>query len=270
MPVTVLMMTPKKKHTVHLKHEVVEPVSTQVEPVSTQVDSVETQVESVETQVETVSTQVEPVETQVESVETVSTQVETVEIQVEPVEKTTTTTSKPELSSMQASEDEDDDDDNAVLPRRMPTSSHDLLAGLLLAAMHRSDADLNAQRRIKQIAITDRFITELERIGERLRGQNATPIAEVQRAAYLACQQFTADYIHAFDDPGHPAATMQFMRMEEVPRHSHVHSATCSWNAAQDIQHAASVDQRRTAAHFARMEYPALIVEHLMRVTARE
>ena len=166
------------------------------------------------------------------------------------------------LKKPAAAAEEDEDD-----VRRMPTSSHDLLAGLLIAAMTRGDAGLNAQRRTKQLAITDRLITELEGIGEKLR-LDAAASQWAQDTAYCACQQFTADYIHSFDDPGHPAATMQFVRMEEVPLHSHVHAAACSWHAAQDIQHAASVEQRRTAAHFATQEYPSLILEHLRRVTA--
>ena len=53
--------------------------------------------------------------------------------------------------------------------RRIPTTSHDLLAGLLFAAMERNDAALNLQRRTKQLKITDELITTLETIGEKLR-----------------------------------------------------------------------------------------------------
>ena len=72
-----------------------------------------------------------------------------------------------------------------------------------------------------------------------------------------------------------------------MPRRCRVHLSTCSWNAAQDIQHVerqvrpdaadasdatdgCNQEDRRDAAHFQKLDYPELILEHLRRVTARE
>jgi hypothetical protein len=138
--------------------------------------------------------------------------------------------------------------------RRIGTSSHDLLAGLLVGAMTRANAERNKLRQRKQIELTDRLITELEL---------ASHSADV---AYDACKRFTAEYILAFDDDA-SGASMQFLDIGDVEKGGKVHMAACSWHAAQDIQHAAP-SSRRAAAHFAKMSYRELIAEHVVRVVA--
>ena len=132
------------------------------------------------------------------------------------------------------------------------TTSHDLLAGLLVSAMRRNNPKLNKLRQAKQMAITKRLIGELE-----------TADKDVS-AAYDACKRFSAEYIFAFDDDNR-GANIQFLPMEDVEKGSKAHMAACSWHAAQDIQHAAP-DKRRSAAHFAKMTYVELIAKHLDRV----
>ena len=146
---------------------------------------------------------------------------------------------------------------NAVLSmpdgetKRVSTSSHDLLAGVLVGAMNRADAGRNRLRQKQQMALTDRLITALEG-------------AAAPEAGYDACKRFTAEYILAFDDDA-SGASLQFLAMDEVERGSNVHKAACSWHAAQDIQHSAK-GERRDASVFAKMSYKELIAEHLKRV----
>jgi hypothetical protein len=156
-------------------------------------------------------------------------------------------------------------------PNRMVfASSHDVLAGLLVSAMRRDNAALNKLRQAKQLAITDQFITTLEKCVTIDCGCDACPgtvvgscgIKPDHVAAYDACKRFTAEYILAFDDDN-CGSGLQFSDMEDVERGDKVHKATCSWHAAQDIQHASI---RRTADHFAKMTYAELIAEHVTRV----
>jgi hypothetical protein len=146
--------------------------------------------------------------------------------------------------------------------KRKITTSHEILAGLLKIAMIRDDPKLNEIRRKKQLDITDRIITELELIGEQFRGSSSGAAA----AAYKVCEKFTAEYILAFDDIGCAAPSVMFVPMSDVPKHSSVHYAACSWHAAQEIMHAPA--KPRTAEHFKKMEFSTLIEEHLLRVTA--
>ena len=138
--------------------------------------------------------------------------------------------------------------------KRIGTSSHDLLAGLLVGAMSRANVERNKLRQKRQIELTDRFITALE-----LAASSAVE-------AYDACRRFTAEYILAFDDDA-SGATLQFLEMDDVEKGGKVHRAACSWHAAQDIQHSAP-DKRRGADHFAKMTYRELIAEHAARVVA--
>ena len=141
--------------------------------------------------------------------------------------------------------------------KRIGTSSHDLLAGLLVGAMSRANVKRNKLRQKRQIELTDRLITALEL---------ASSASSASSAAYDACRRFTAEYILAFDDDA-SGATLQFLEMDDVEKGGKVHRAACSWHAAQDIQHAAP-DKRRNADHFAKMTYRELIAEHVARVIA--
>ena len=141
--------------------------------------------------------------------------------------------------------------------KRIGTSSHDLLAGLLVGAMSRANVKRNKLRQKRQIELTDRLITALEL---------ASSAASTASSAYDACRRFTAEYILAFDDDA-SGATLQFLDMDDVEKGGKVHRAACSWHAAQDIQHAAP-DKRRNADHFAKMTYRELIAEHVARVIA--
>ncbi len=133
------------------------------------------------------------------------------------------------------------------------TSSHDLMAGLLLHAMLANDAAFNERRKTKQLAITDRLITALEEA----RGPDD---------AYGVCQRFTAEYLQSFEDGC--GFAVQFQTADDVDRGSPVHRAFCSWHAAQDIMHPPAEGGARSADVFARMTYLELMQEHLARVVA--
>ena len=84
-------------------------------------------------------------------------------------------------------------------------------------------------------------------------------------AIYSACQRFTAEYLLAFEDPGHSGPGIEFQRLDEVVIGDRVHKSCCSWHAAQDIQHSPP-EMQRTAADFSKFSYKALLVLHLKRV----
>ena len=164
--------------------------------------------------------------------------------------------------------------------KRIGTSSHDLLAGLIVGAMSRANMERNKLRQKKQIELTDRLITALELASaasatsaassasatSAASAASAASVASVASVAYDACKRFTAEYILAFDDDA-SGASMQFLDMDDVEKGGKVHRAACSWHAAQDIQHAAP-DKRRNAEHFANMTYQELIAEHVARVVS--
>jgi hypothetical protein len=111
-------------------------------------------------------------------------------------------------------------------------NSHDLIAALVLMAMDRGNKELNAQRQVKQLALNETLIRALE----------ALPPDDNGEGAFAACQQFVGGYtdIHAFDDPGQPTPSVRLTGLDTVKRGDKVHSACCSWSAAQDIQHEAN------------------------------
>ncbi len=161
-------------------------------------------------------------------------------------------------------------------------SSHDLIAGLVVMAMQRGRRDLNEVRKQKQIALTEALLCALE----------ALPAEDDGSAAYVACQQFVGGYIHAFDDPGEATPSVRLVELDRVEKGDRVHSACCSWSAAQakthssfkfiiirpntdtphwhtqEIQHVAEVAKRRTAVDFASFSFRALLQEHARRVVA--
>lgn len=150
-------------------------------------------------------------------------------------------------SSSSAGGGEDDEEACTVI------SSHEVLMVALIEAMRQNNRELNLKRKDMQLQLTDKLICALEQA------------ADVQ-AAFDACQRFTAEYILAFDDPERPGPNVQLMPMDHVEKRDKVHLATCSWHAAQDIQHMVDTSQRRTAAQFATMTYSELIQEHMHRV----
>jgi hypothetical protein len=141
-------------------------------------------------------------------------------------------------------------------------SSHDLLAGLIICAMHRNNAKLNDIRKQIQIDITKEFIDALTNTDD-------------MQSMYSACQKFTADYVQSFEDPDTHASQIRFVGMDDVCNGDKVHQACCSWNVAQDIIHAKkrksdSGDDKgcvvRDKAFFERMSYKELIQEHCARL----
>jgi len=136
----------------------------------------------------------------------------------------------------------------------MITTSHDMLAGLLIAAMTRGNRALDAERKQKQISITRKLVSQCE---------SASAATDV----YAHCKEFTAEYMHAFDDAGTCTPTMCFLGTDEVEKGDKVHSAICSWHAAQDILFVAPAEQRK-AAVFALMSYEQLIKLHWQRFGA--
>jgi len=133
-----------------------------------------------------------------------------------------------------------------------PTTSHDLLVGLLIAAMTRSNRTLNEVRKATQMELTQTFL-------------DAAMTAADTGAMYGHCKAFTAEYIHAFDDVNTCTPSVQFLNYDDVPMESKIHKAACSWNAAQDILFTC-VNERHDARFYATMTYQQLIEWHRLRV----
>jgi endonuclease YncB( thermonuclease family) len=142
---------------------------------------------------------------------------------------------------------------------RHNANSHDLIAALVLMAMDRGNKALNEQRKEKQMALNDELIHALE----------ALPDDDNGDGAFAACQRFVGGYIHAFDDPGQPTPGVRLAGIDAVERGDKVHSACCSWSAAQDIQHESDAAKRRTAVDFGTLSFRELLVVHGRRVRAR-
>ena len=131
-------------------------------------------------------------------------------------------------------------------------TSHDLLAGLLISAMVRGNRELNEQRKQRQLQITRTLLDKC------LASSDATEM-------YAFCKEFTAEYVHAFDDAGTCTPAVCFLAVDEVAAGDKVHLAACSWHAAQDILYLPKVEQRK-AAVFAKRSYAELIQAHWLRM----
>ena len=164
------------------------------------------------------------------------------------------------MVTMRKNTKNEDEDADADEEEEGYASSHDLLAGLLVMAMERGKSDLNEARRTMQMRLTSELITSLEKAAEA-----QTPSADV---LYAACVRFTAEYVHAFNDPGQGTPMVRFVGMEQVVRGDKVHQACCSWSAAQDIQHEAVESRRRNASEWGALAYPELLLAHAQRVVA--
>ena len=132
-------------------------------------------------------------------------------------------------------------------------TSHDLLAGLLVSAIVRNNAELNKVRQAKQTAITKTLV-------------DRCVAAKNNLDMYKVCKEFTAEYIHAFDDDGTCTPAVCFLKTEDVVKGDKVHKAICSWHAAQDIIFGAADQPKRKAEEFAKMNYEQLIQLHWLRV----
>ena len=137
-------------------------------------------------------------------------------------------------------------------------STHDLLAGLILCAMQRNSKDLNNLRKVKQLEITKAFLIAMDKLDQ----------GDTERM-YNACQVFTCQYIMSFDDPSFPTPSLRLHPMDYVQNNDKIHSACCSWNAAQDIMHEEQVCDRRTAETFSLLSYRDLINVHCARVKVK-
>ena len=131
-------------------------------------------------------------------------------------------------------------------------SSHDLFAGLIVAAMVRNNKELNDIRKVKQNEITRALLDNC------LASPNS-------KEMYKYCQQFTGEYLHAFDDAGASTPSVCFLNIEDVDKGDKVHSAASSWHAAQDILFVPKAQQRK-ATVFAKLSYAQLIDLHWSRV----
>ena len=120
------------------------------------------------------------------------------------------------------------------------TSSHDLLAGLLVAAMDRNRADLNRQRMQKQQTLIDAFVKE--------------------EATYEACVRFTGQFVLAFCDPAQSTPQVRFGDLGDVSTGDRIHGACVHWMVAQDIlRHPKDLALRRPAEHLAKLSYAELL-----------
>ena len=132
------------------------------------------------------------------------------------------------------------------------TSSHDILAGVLVSAMVRGNSELNGERKKRQIEITRTLLDK-------------SLISTNADSMYDICKEFTAEYLHSFDDKGTCTPGAAFLEMHEVEKGDDVHKAISSWHAAQDILHRPPAQQRK-AEVFARLSYEKLMELHWVRV----
>jgi hypothetical protein len=142
-------------------------------------------------------------------------------------------------------------------------NSHDLIATLLLGAMGNGDTVLNAQRKEKQIELTEKLL-------QRIRAANGDA-----QSAYTAFSEFTAGYICAFINID---VSVSFMPMHHVVPNDCVHRACCSWHKAQEVilmRTAGAGDKAKAvdailASDVSHHAYPALLLLHCKRFGAEE
>jgi hypothetical protein len=140
----------------------------------------------------------------------------------------------------------------AILLNGDETTSHDLLAGLIMLAISRNDKALNDVRKEKQTRLVDELLE---------RGLGCLTLSEM----YDNCRQFTGEYIHAFDDKGACTSGLLFVPMQDVTKGSKAHKAMCSWNAAQEIIYC-KIEDRRNTSFFERMEWSEMMQCHMDRM----
>jgi hypothetical protein len=172
------------------------------------------------------------------------------------------------IQEMEEDEECDDEQEKAIV-----CSSHDVLAGLLLCAMQRNNNSLNEVRKKKQVELTKKF---LDFIMMNLKDEKDRMSVEDM---YEACQKFTFEYIHSFDDPNQSSPGIRIMSMDEVKNGDKVHIACCSWHKGQDIIHHSFTKSREKAHNktvakqdvgnsrvYSGMSYRELIEYHCVRV----
>jgi hypothetical protein len=148
------------------------------------------------------------------------------------------------------------DEENTEEEKEGYTSSHDLLAGLLLGAMYRNRADLNRERMQRQEAALSEFAGKLN---AQLAGR--APEVSVAQALFEACVAFTGGFVMAFCDTHETTPQVRFGEMDDVAPSDRIHSACVHWMVAQDILHEPDPTRRRAASHFASRTYEALLTE---------
>ena len=172
-------------------------------------------------------------------------------------------TKNPTTTTSKKTKEEDDDDADAG--KDGYTSSHDLLAGLLIAAMAQDSPDANKVRMEKQLKLSEEVAGELERIAGALVSGQMERAAAVQ-AMFNACMRYTGGFVLAFQRK----ASVVFGTLSDVDRGDKVHAACSHWMAAQDILMERDPSKRRTAAQFqARFSYADLLHEQLITRCAR-
>ena len=136
------------------------------------------------------------------------------------------------------------------------TTSHDLLAGLLMLAMTRNNAGLNKERESRQVLLTNEFVTQC--VG-----------CSTAQEMFEHCKRFTGEYVHAYDDAGTSTSGFCFVEMDQMEKGDKTHKAICAWNAGQDIMYVQK-EKRHDAAHYARMTGDELMLVHRARMQANE
>lgn len=149
------------------------------------------------------------------------------------------------------------------------TTSHDLLAGLLILAMQRNNQTLNKRRLTEQKRLIEELIAQLDRLAHQTKtkdvGDEHKTRAEAQ--LYQLFVRFTSSFIYAFHDTSE-APRIDFVAWpcdDCVDKGSKLHAAACSYSAAQDIIYMDNPNQRRKAQDFASMTYGELLSHHLDR-----
>ena len=128
----------------------------------------------------------------------------------------------PPMPLLVKQEIEDEDED---YPSECYKNSHDLIASLLLIAMHHGDTQLNEHRKAKQTELTKKLLSTLQNLPTE-NEQDAVQIA------YTAFSEFTSGYICAFANID---VSVSFMPMDYVVQNDCVHKACCSWHKAQEV-----------------------------------
>jgi hypothetical protein len=138
------------------------------------------------------------------------------------------------------------------------TSSHDLLAGLVVASMLRDRPDLNRKRMAQQQALLDELDASLRGGG-----------GGASSSSWDAYVRFTGQFLLAFGDDAR-APQARFGESDAVVASGdRLHVACTHWMASQDILHERDPTRRRTAAQFAERSYGELLAEYAINYAAR-
>lgn len=190
---------------------------------------------------------------------------------------------------------EKNDENESVEIKESVCSSHDLLAGVLICAMQRKNANMNNERKIEQIQITETLIETILTIYSSKVHQKGSILSvkeefdkidnkkECMELLFDAFKKFTAEYLLSFDDKNTTTPGVQYLSFNDVNIGDKIHKACCSWLVAQDIiysKHKQNTNDdcevqscqnpTRDISWFESYSYEDLIFLHIFRIIENE